>query len=135
MKMTKTVREFIQEEAKKRIKEKYSAQLEELRAKRDEEEQNYKNAFKLFTEKYTKELNELLRSFNYLALNNAVNFGIPQVSISGCYPRYFPASQAYDTLVKKIDEETNTTTKEIIVSMELGGTKQELMEMLDKLNN
>lgn len=135
MKMTKIVREFIQEETKKRIEEKYSAQLEELRVKRDEEEQNYKNAFKLFTEKYTKELNELLHSFNYRALNNTTNYGLPQVSVSGCYPRYFPASQAYDTLAKKIDEEITTTTREIIVSMELGGTKQELMEMLDKLNN
>lgn len=134
MKMTKTVREFIQEEAKKRIEEKYSAQLEELRAKKDEEEQNYKSAFKSFTEKYTKELNELLRSFNYCALNTA-NYRNPQVSINGLYPYDFPANNAYNTLVKKIDKEVTMAAREIIVSMELGGTKQELMEMLDKLNN
>ena len=47
--------------------------------------------------------------------------------------RYLPEVKAYDEYRAQLNNKRDRAIKDIIVSMELGGTKKELMEMIEAL--
>lgn len=132
MKMTKTIREFINEEVEKRILAKYADELEFLRNKRDTEMENWSKAYNQFKAEMENGFKNLLETYGYSAPENNY-YNKPTITTSGFNHAYLPAERTANELKKIINEEIAAATKDIIVTMELGGSKQELMEMLNKL--
>lgn len=133
MRVTKTIREFIEREVNTRLAPKYA--VEEAEAKR----QN--NALDAFHEGCANAAKE--------AYNAYFNEHFPEIADfadderEDCHMSFFNSRTAvirnkyYNTSVhswmNRKRDEAKKTVDEIVVELELGGTKAELMEMLDKV--
>lgn len=134
MKMTEAIRDYITEQVAERINNAYAAQREELKLKRDKETEKWNDTIEAFSKETNLKLKELLDSFGYNPSENASPYvRNPTISVNNFLPSYLPNSMAYKDFLNKVDKKIDTTTKDIIVTMELGGTKTELMRMLNEI--
>ena len=133
MRVTKTIREFIEREVSVRIAPKYEA--DEREAKRQNDAMNNfhencanaaKEAFNAYFDAHFHEIAAFARDerqdryINFYANNSAT-------IRDRCYVN---SVHGWDS---RLRAETKKLVDEIIVEMELGGTKAELMELLDKI--
>lgn len=126
MRVTKTIREYIEEQVYTKVKQ--SAKLAELEQKKD-------NAIKDFLEdKENSEkvcgtyLNDLIKK--YQLVPHRFN---PRVEFIGIYEQNLPEVIEYSKTKREIEDKAHKAVLNIIAEMELGGTKAELMEKLDAL--
>ena len=125
MKISKTLREYIEEQVN--IKANESKTIAELKAKADEV------IAKFEAERTTlqKEWNEIWKS-----VVNKYNMNcryVPSVSVSYGTINDLPEVSAYNKAKNELVEKKRLAVLDIIASMELGGTKTELLEMLSNL--
>ena len=133
MRVTKTIREYIEKEVAARIHPKYAA--EEAEAKRQEKEkENFLNACtKAAKEAYNACFDELFPSIADFAEDNR-----NEVMLTFYHSRIVEIKdRCYTSNVHHWRDRERAECKklvdEIVVNLELGGTKAELMEMLDKI--
>ena len=132
MKMTKTIREFIEEQVTERAES--NAKLIELRETADAARERWDNAKEAARKEFNAKLAELgvahgLACIDYYG--KPVNPQITGFQYVDC--RYLPEVKAYDEYKAQLNSKRDRAIKDIIVSMELGGTKKELMEMIAAL--
>lgn len=137
MRVTKTIREYIEKEVRARIQPKYAA--EEAEAKRrfaardaffDKCGKAAEEAFNAAFEANFHEVSDFMEDVRHRQANCS--------PVSFYYQR---AAQIFDQLQlnsvyqypHRMAEEINKITEEIVVELELGGTKAELMAMLEKI--
>lgn len=132
MKMTKTIREFIEEQVTERAES--NAKLIELRETADAARKRWDNAKEAAREEFNAKLAELGAAHGLACVDyygKPVNPQITGFQYVDC--RYLPEVKAYDEYKAQLDRKRDRAIKDIIVSMELGGTKKELMEMIAAL--
>ena len=132
MKMTKAIREFIEEQVTERAES--NAKLIELRETADAARERWDNAKEAARKEFNAKLAELgvahgLACIDYYG--KPVNPQITGFQYVDC--RYLPEVKAYCEYKAQLDSKCDRAIKDIIVSMELGGTKKELMEMIGAL--
>lgn len=128
MKVTKTIREFVETQVAERINAKYHDELTTAKTLKEENEKQYLNAVNAFQERVTKEFKEILKDFNHP--------NSQECHVSLCSYYYdLPTSAQYQKLKTEISQEIASTTNNILASLELGGTKAELMRMLEEINS
>ncbi len=137
MRVTKTIREYIEKEVRARIQPKYAA--EEAEAKRrfaardaffDKCAKAAEEAFNAAFEANFHEVSDFMEDVRHRQAGNS--------PISFYYNR---AAQIFDQTQRnsvyqyqyRMNAEVNKITEEIVVELELGGTKAELMAMLEKV--
>ena len=132
MKMTKAIREFIEEQVTERAES--NAKLIELRETANAARDSWNNAKEAARKEFDAKLAELgvahgLACIDYYG--KPVNPQITGFQYADC--RYLPEVKAYNEYKAQLDIKCDRAIKDIIVSMELGGTKKELMEMIAAL--
>ena len=132
MKMTKTIREFIEEQVTERAES--NAKLIELRETADAACNRWNNALEAARKEFDAKLAELGATHGLAYTDYYGNPADPQISsFRNADCRYLPEVKAYDEYKAQLDSKRDRAIKDIIVSMELGGTKKELMEMIAAL--
>lgn len=135
MRVTKTIREYIEKEVRARIQPKYAA--EETEAKRrlaardaffDKCAKAAEEAFNAAFEANFHDVSDFMEDVRE-ADHSPVGFYFNQaVQI----PDQSQCNSVYRWQIR-MNEEANKITQEIVVELELGGTKAELMAMLEKI--
>ena len=132
MKMTKTIREFIEEQVTERAES--NAKLIELREAADAASNRWNNALEVARKEFDAKLAELGATYGLAYTDYYGNHADPQISnFRNADCRYLPEVKAYDEYRAQLNSKRDRAIKDIIVSMELGGTKKELMEMIAAL--
>ena len=132
MKMTKTIREFIEEQVTERAES--NAKLIELREAADAACNRWNNALEAVLKEFDAKLAELGATHGLAYTDYYGNPADPQISsFRNADCRYLPEVKAYNEYKAQLDSKRDRAIKDIIVSMELGGTKKELMEMIAAL--
>ena len=132
MKMTKTIREFIEEQVTERVES--NAKLIELREAADAACNRWNNALEAVRKEFDAKLAELGATHGLAYTDYYGNPANPQISsFRNADCRYLPEVKAYDEYRAQLNSKRDRAIKDIIVSMELGGTKKELMEMIAAL--
>ena len=132
MKMTKTIREFIVEQVTERVES--NANLIELREAADAACNRWNNALEAVRKEFDAKLAELGATHGLAYTDYYGNPANPQISsFRNADCRYLPEVKAYDEYRAQLNSKRDRAIKDIIVSMELGGTKKELMEMISAL--
>lgn len=127
MKVTKTIREYIE----KKVYEKAmnSDSMLKLQRKAEEATNQIYADMKVIEEKYAPFIQELADKYP-----SCVCEGLkPYVNIRGFDTWTLPENVAYREARAVMSKKVNEAVQEIIVEMELGGTKAELMEKLNAL--
>ena len=132
MKMTKAIREFIEEQVTERAES--NAKLTELREAADAASNRWNNALEVARKEFDAKLAELGATYGLAYTDYYGNPADPQISnFRNADCRYLPEVKAYDEYRAQLNSKRDRAIKDIIVSMELGGTKKELMEMIAAL--
>ena len=132
MKMTKTIREFIEEQVTERAES--NAKLIELREAADAACDSWNNAKEAARKEFNAKLTELGAAHGLACIDYYGKPVNPQITgFQYVDSRYLPEVKAYDEYRAQLDSKRDRAIKDIIVSMELGGTKKELMEMIAAL--
>lgn len=135
MRVTKTIREYIEKEVRARIQPKYAA--EEAEAKRrfaardaffDKCAKAAEEAFNAAFEANFHDVSDFMEDVRE-AVNPPVTFYNPRVAQ---IPDKIQRNSVYQWQ-SRMNTEVNKITEEIVVELELGGTKAELMAMLEKI--
>lgn len=133
MRVTKTVREYIAKEVNNRVKARYVDE-QAIAEKQDKAIQAFREACMQYAqEAYNTYFDEHFNEVKDFAddMRSAGHFG---VSVYG-YPVKMKAETCttINQLNSKIYTEANDIINDIVVTLELGGTKAELMEMLNNI--
>lgn len=132
MKMTKTIREFIEEQVTERAEG--DAKLNELSEAADAARKRWDNVLKDTKEEFNAKLAELGEAHGLVYQTYSGEVVHPQIySFQYVESRYLPEVKAYNEYRAQLNNKRDRAIKDIIVSMELGGTKAELMEMIEAL--
>ena len=132
MKMTKAIREFIEEQVTERAKN--DAKLNELREAADTARKRWDDVLKEAKKEFNAKLAELGEAYGLVYQTYSGEVVHPQIySFQYVESRYLPEVKAYDEYRAQLNNKRDRAIKDIIVSMELGGTKKELMEMIAAL--
>lgn len=132
MKMTKAIREFIEEQVTERAKN--DAKLNELREAADAARKRWDDVLKEAKKEFNAKLAELGEAYGLVYQTYSGEVVHPQIySFQYVESRYLPEVKAYDEYRAQLNNKRDRAIKDIIVSMELGGTKKELMEMIETL--
>ena len=132
MKMTKTIREFIEEQVTERVES--NAKLIELREAADAACNRWNNALEAARKEFDAKLAELGATHGLAYTDYYGNPANPQISsFRNADCRYLLEVKAYDEYRAQLNGKRDRAIKDIIVSMELGGTKKEPMEMISAL--
>ena len=135
MRVTKTIRDYIEKEVRARILPKYAA--EEAEAKRrlaardaffDKCAKAAEEAFNAAFEANFHDVSDFMEDVRE-AVNPPVTFYNPRVAQ---IPDKIQRNSVYQWQ-SRMNAEVNKITTEIVVELELGGTKAELMAMLEKI--
>ena len=132
MKMTKAIREFIEEQVTERAAN--DAKLNELREAADTARKRWDDVLKEAKKEFNAKLAELGEAYGLVYQTYSGEVVHPQIySFQYVESRYLPEVKAYDEYRAQLNNKRDRAIKDIIVSMELGGTKKELMEMIETL--
>ena len=134
MKMTKAIREFIEEQVTERAEGASNTKLAELREAADAACNRWSSALEAAQKEFDAKLAELGTEYGLTCADYYGNPAKPQVgNFRNTERRYLPEVKAYNEYKAQLDRKCDRAIKDIIVSMELGGTKEELMEMIAAL--
>ena len=132
MKMTKTIREFIEEKVTECAEN--DAKLIELREAAGAACNRWNSALEAVQKEFDIKLAELGAVHGLAYTDYYGNPASPRVgNFRNVDCRYLPEVKAYDEYRAQLNNKRDHAIKDIIVSMELGGTKKELMEMIETL--
>lgn len=135
MRVTKTIRDYIEKEVRARIQPKYAT--EEAETKRrfaardaffDKCAKAAEEAFNATFEANFHDVSDFMEDVRE-ADNSPVNF---YTNRAAKIPDQLQRNSVYRWQIR-MDEEANKIAEEIVVELELGGTKAELMAMLEKI--
>lgn len=136
MRVTKTVREYIEKEVAARMERKYADEAAEAKRQRDLCEKIEADALRAATQAYEAVVNQSIKENHAEGLLEISKTFPEGVQLSYNYRsnklRLAHESEYASVLNwrRRMQEEAKEKCEEIIVTLELGGTKTELMQML-----
>lgn len=134
MKMTKAIREFIEEQVTERAEGASNTRLAELREAADAARERWYNALEAARKEFDAKLAELGAAYGLVCTDFSGKPVNPQVAnFRYVDNQCLPEVKVYNEYKAQLNNKRTRAIKDIIVSMELGGTKKELMEMIATL--
>ena len=136
MRVTKVIREYIEEKVKEKmpLPEKPQDSLnEELDQIREEILKMAKAKFVEFAKKHKGKFYFNWSGFGSEEYEEQLKYIDRSLEVRGCSSIHTKEDDEYQKTKKEIEKKRQETIKDIIVTLELGGTKAELEEMLAKV--
>ena len=135
MRVTKTIREYIEKEVRVRIQPKYAAEEAEAKRRLAARDAFFDNCAKAAEEAFNAAFEANFHDVSDFMedVREAVN---PPVSFYYSRAALIPDRAQRNSVYQwqnRMNEEIKKITEEIVVELELGGTKAELMAMLEKI--
>ena len=135
MKVTKNIKEYIEKEVSTRLMPKYEADKQAAEYESRIENEVWEEALTAMQKAYDEVLAKAFAKYDFLVNSrNETNGRCVEVT------KYRAFSIKDRNNINSVhrwqtrkDDEVDAITRDIIVSLELGGTKAELMEMLEKI--
>lgn len=128
MRITKRIEEYI----RKHVREKAEAspELQKLKAAADLERKNFETAYQTLAQHTKAAYAKLLHEMN---VDKAETFSL---ALSGYWnvSDSLPAVIAYHEACRKTDQQIRATVEEILVTMEMGGDKNTLNDLLEAVH-
>ena len=118
MKVSKTLREYI--ESQVHMKAEQNSQIVELERRANETRESFLSEREKIENEHRKAIEELAKKYNIAEHRSAFEFNLPEVI-------------AYRNAKSELEDKERLAVLNIIAEMELGGTKAELMEKLNNL--
>ena len=133
MRITKTIREFVQQEVSVRLAPKYEEEKREAERQNKAMNNFYEGcanaAEEAFNAYFDEHFSEIAEFAEDTRKDSCVNFYVSHTASI----RNRIRSDSVHCWHNRLWSEVGEVTRKIIVELELGGTKAELMEMLDKI--
>lgn len=133
MRVTKTIKEFIEREVSTRLAPKYEAEKQEAKRQSDAMSEFHEGCAKAAEDAFNAYFEEHFPEIADFAEDERKNRNVSFYNSSMAVIR----NRHYTSSIHNWDSRRRSEAKkicdEIIVELELGGTKAELMEMLDKV--
>lgn len=128
MRITKRIEEYICKQV--REKAEASAELQKLKAAAELERKNFETAYQTLAEHTKAAYAKLLHEMN---VSKAETFTL---TLSGFWnvPSSLPAVIAYDEAYRKMSQQIRAVVEEILVTMEMGGDKNTLNDLLEAVH-
>ena len=137
MRVTKVIREYIEEKVAERLpfpEKPKNSLIEEFEQLEEKMNQMVKEEFKALALKYKGQFRYSWTGDSYDDIEVQLNYIDKNVDINGCVCRiYTKADTEYKEELERVKKQRADIVKDIIVTLELGGTKAELEEMLTKV--
>ena len=139
MRVTKTVKEYIQKEVAARMEKRYADEAAEAKHQRDLYEAIEADALAYAAEAYKTYVLDRIEANNaedFLHIGNGYGEGIKLRHDYRGGGLTLTHSNEFASVLswrQRMQKETNEKCEEIIVTLELGGTKAELMQMLSEI--
>lgn len=127
MRITKRIEEYIHKQVSDKA---YSSpRFKTLKEAADVERQKFYDEWRKICDQAKKEYQQLLEKMN---VENPEHY---QMSCSGSWSveDHMPATQAFRAEIRAIDAKVKDTVQDIIVSMEMGGDRNQLNKLLEEL--
>lgn len=134
MRVTKTVREYIEKEVEKRLLPKYEAEKNEAQRRRDAKDEIVEKAIKAAETAFLTTVEEGLKKEDYATF---IDFFKKNSFSCNHYNFVFLKEEHSNEEVfrwaTRLKKEKEEISKEIIVELELGGTKETLVKLLEAI--
>ena len=127
MRVTKTIREYIEKQVYDKVYN--SESLLKLKQEKEKAVNDFLEDKKRFEEACMSYLNDFIAKYQ-LSIPARCK---PNVHFAGIYEHDLPEYKAYHDAEREAHKKAEQAILDIIVEMEMGGTKAELMEKLDAL--
>lgn len=131
MKMSSTVKDYIAEEVRTKIEPRYAEELRMANEFYNEWKDYFEIALSKAQEVYRQAIKEFINQHP-----DKITYSEQQEDIL-CRKYYYDTSYSFinspSDVKNRMREEINKKTKEILVTMELGGTKAELKKLLEEI--
>lgn len=125
MRVTKTIREYVERQV--HLKMEQCTPLTELKRKANDAQQKYEYDIKAMREECNKKLLDICTKYG-IDSKHADRFSVSD------YARHdLPEVQEYARVQNELYKKRDCAIMDILATMELGGTKAELMEMINNL--
>lgn len=128
MRITKRIEEYIDKQVRKKAEA--GAELQTLKAAADLEQKNFETAYQAIAQQARTAYAKLLHDMN---IDKAETYTL---SLSGYWgvSDCLPAVIAYHEAYRKMNQKIRSTVDDIVVSMEMGGDKETLNQLLEAVN-
>lgn len=128
MRITKRIEEYIEKQVRKKAEA--SAELQTLKTAADLEQKNFEAAYQTIAQHAKTAYTKLLHDMN---IDKAETYTL---SLSGYWgvSDCLPAVIAYHEAYRKMNQKIRSTVDDIVVSMEMGGDKETLNQLLEAVN-
>ena len=128
MRITKRIEEYIDKQVRKKAEA--SAELQTLKTAADLERKNFETAYQTIAQHAKTAYTKLLHDMN---IDKPETFMLSLSGYWGVSDR-LPAVIAYDEAYHKMNQKIRATVDDIVVSMEMGGDKDTLNQLLEAVN-
>lgn len=131
MRVTKTIKTFIEEKVDEKLMVKYQAEKEQAESEREMLNTIKSEALKLATKVYNEYVDQHIEDKNFIEKKREIELN----AYANCNLNIANSCQitSIHQWQARKREEKNKIVQDIIVTLELGGTKADLMEMIDKI--
>ena len=137
MRVTKVIREYIEEKVAERLpfpEKPKNSLIEDFEQLEEKMNKVVREEFKALALKYKGQFCYSWTGDSYDDIEVQLNYIDKKVDINGCVHRiYTKADTEYKKELERVKKQRADIVKDIIVTLELGGTKAELEEMLAKV--
>ena len=137
MRVTKVIREYIEEKVAEKLpfpEKPKNSLIEDFEQLEEKMNKVVKEEFKALALKYKGQFCYSWTGDSYDDIEVQLNYIDKNVDINGCVCRiYTKADTEYKKELERVKKQRADIVKDIIVTLELGGTKAELEEMLAKV--
>lgn len=137
MRVTKVIREYIEEKVAEKLpfpEKPKNSLIEDFEQLEEKMNKVVKEEFKALALKYKGQFCYSWTGDSYDDIEVQLNYIDKNVDINGCVHRiYTKADTEYKKELERVKKQRADTAKDIIITLELGGTKTELEEMLAKV--
>lgn len=137
MRVTKVIREYIEEKVAEKLpfpEKPKNSLIEDFEQLEEKMNKVVKEEFKALALKYKGQFCYSWTGDSYDDIEVQLNYIDKNVDINGCVCRiYTKADTEYKKELERVKKQRADIVKDIIVTLELGGTKAELEEMLGKV--
>lgn len=134
MRVTKTVKEYIEKEVEKRLLPKYEEEKNEAQRRRDAKDEIIEKAIKAAETAFLTAVEEGLKKEDYATF---IDFS-KKYSFSCNHYNFISLKEEFSnkdvfSWATRLRKEKEEISKEIIVELELGGTKETLIKLLEAI--
>lgn len=132
MRLNNEMREFITDKIMEKAYD--NAELKELEAKKEAVIEECNTKIEEMESEFTQRLRDVLSNYNYSSKDWQGKESLPSISVTGFNYNGFKEHRDWNAKRRELEKIAKEKTRNIVFEIQLGGTKDMLMEMIDAVS-